>query len=233
MPLGGMRLRFTARLIAHCSPNWMRQRRDRRGARRGSDCRCAPISARMTMKPMSATRHEAEEDAELARRRREHIVGMRVGDQLLGDRLARAAPEPAALEQRGERLVDLVGVAVLGIDEGVDALGEVREEDIGAEQQPDARRRPAPKMMHHEMPERNSSAAQVASISAVCPISGCSSRPATMTSMSSVARMRAGIALLLHALGEQPRADHGEGRLDELGRLDGLPERPKSSASRP
>ena len=35
-----------------------------------------------------------------------------------------------------------------------------------------------------------------------------------------VAMVRAGIALLLHALGEQPGADHREGRLHELGGLD-------------
>ena len=70
------------------------------------------------------------------------------------------------------------------------------------------------------MPDRNSSAAQVARISAVCPISGCSSRPATITSMSqradSCARTRPCRCI---ALREQPRADHREGGLHELAGL--------------
>ena len=41
------------------------------------------------------------------------------------------------------------------------------------------------------MPDRNSSAAQVQSISDVCPRSGCSSSPPTITAMIKVAAVRA------------------------------------------
>ena len=84
------------------------------------------------MKANSDDQHKAEHDAELLRRDREHEVGMAVGQDALDGALARPAAEPAAAHEGFHRVVDLEGVAGGRIEEALDALGDVRHDEIGA-----------------------------------------------------------------------------------------------------
>ena len=59
----------------------------------------------------SDEQRETQDDAEFLRRHREHEVGMAVGQAALGDALAGAKAEPAAIGEGAHRSVDLKGVA--------------------------------------------------------------------------------------------------------------------------
>jgi len=78
--------------------------------------------------------HQAQDDSEFLRRHREHEIGVAVRQAALGDALAGPEPEPAAVPKSLHRGIDLKGVAGSGIDEALDAAGDVRHQQIGAEQ---------------------------------------------------------------------------------------------------
>ncbi len=68
----------------------------------------------------------------------EDEVGVGVGQHVLHRALAGPSAEPAAMEEGVERAVGLVGVAGGGIEEAVDARGDVRHEEIGRDDADDA-----------------------------------------------------------------------------------------------
>ena len=76
---------------------------------------------------------------------------------------------------------------------------------------------------NQEMPDRNSSAAQVASISDGLPDVGLQQQAAD-DRRHDQRRDECGQARPCSCMrfGEQPRADHRKGRFDEFGRLDGI-----------
>ncbi len=69
---------------------------------------------------------------------REDEIGVGVGQHVLHRALARAPAEPAAMQEGIERAVGLIGVAGGGIEEAVDARGDVRHEQIGRDDAADA-----------------------------------------------------------------------------------------------
>ncbi len=78
--------------------------------------------------------HQAEHDAELLGADREHEVGVALRQEPLHRALARATAEPAAAREAFQREIDVEGVARAAIHEALDALGDVRHGEIGADQ---------------------------------------------------------------------------------------------------
>ena len=95
MPFAGIRCRFTAMLMAHCTPN---STTSPAAAKRqnGSSFRDDEHRPRSTMKREERDQHDAEQDAEFLARDGEDEVGMGVGQDALHRALARAPAEPAA-----------------------------------------------------------------------------------------------------------------------------------------
>ena len=85
--------------------------------------------------------NEAKHDAEFLGRDGEDEVGVAVGQHALDRALPRPAPKPAAAQERLDRAVDLEGVAGGGIEEALDAPGDVRDREIGAGKADRRRRR--------------------------------------------------------------------------------------------
>ena len=57
---------------------------------------------------------------------------MGVGKHVFDGALARTSAEPAAMQEGIERAIRLIGVAGGGIEEAIDARGNMRHEQIGA-----------------------------------------------------------------------------------------------------
>ena len=110
MPLAGIRCKFTAMLMADCSPN----RIGKTGRREARERILGPHGVAQSAQHderEQGDQHQAEHDAELLGRDREHEVGMAFRQDALDRALARAAPEPAAALEGFERLIDVEGVA--------------------------------------------------------------------------------------------------------------------------
>ena len=129
-------------------------------------------------------RHErqAGDDAELLGGGGEDEIGMGVG-QCTSDALAGPAAEQAAGRHRAQRLLDLV--AERGrVEELVHALGEVRQEDIGAASRPSTPGRGSRSTQNQASPATNSCRPKTTAMTAAMPTSGCSARSPT-TGMTS------------------------------------------------
>src|SRR5690606_13519129 len=83
----------------------------------------------------------------------EHEVRMRIGDSLLYPPDARPAPHEAAIDEGGERLVDLVAVAAGGIEKTIDPAGYVREHEISANETAEAEKPQSDHQPHRQTRE--------------------------------------------------------------------------------
>ena len=80
---------------------------------------------------------KAHDDAEFLGADREHEIGVTVGEAPLGDALAGAKAEPAAVGESIHGGIDLECIAGSRIHESLDADGDVRDQHIGGEQSGD------------------------------------------------------------------------------------------------
>ena len=113
MPLVGIRCRLDAMLMTACRPKPVA----RPVAPSSTNMLCSLTmrdSARSTMKAKQDDQQQADDEAELLARDGEDEIGMRVGQHHLDRAFARAAAGQAAVLERLERAVDLVGVAGAG-----------------------------------------------------------------------------------------------------------------------
>src|SRR5581483_10807868 len=170
--------------------------------------------------PEDGNQRDADDDAELFGRHREDEIGMRIGKDALHRPLARTLAEPAAAQDRFQRGVDLERVPRGRRNEAVDTAGDMRQRGIGGDDT--ARRRgaeagdPDPRHAGHEE-ERPPCRRDQHGLAEIGFGDEQRDDHRQQDEREEIGR-DVGAAL---ALREEPRDNDDEGRLHELGRLDG------------
>ena len=142
------------------------------------------------------------------------------GQHVLHRALARTSAEPAAMQEGIERAVGLIGVAGGRIEEAVDARGDMRHQQIGSDDAAGAgepqRADPHQIDARHieQRPPHQRDQKRLAEIRLEDQQHG-------EDGVERNGKLEAGNIATLLALVEEPRRQHDEGGLDELGRLDG------------
>ncbi len=164
--------------------------------------------------------HQAEHDAELLGRDREHEVGVALRQDALDRALARPAAEPAAAHEGFDRLIDVEGVARGRIEEALDAPRDVRDREIGAGE---ADRRRAAEPDHPDQPhagQEEQRAPHQRDQHGLAEVGLQHQAGTTASSSSASAMVLAGISGRRADFAEQPGDQDHEGGLEEFRRLD-------------
>ena len=135
---------------------------------------------------------KAEEDAELLADHGEDEVGVRIRKHALHDPLARPRARPAAALERLHGGDDLEIVAALGIEEAVDASGDMRKRRNRPRQARRQRQPASPAKIMVLAPARKKSAPQTATKRMVCPRSGSATSSAAVMRRSATASILPG-----------------------------------------